>query len=317
MCIQKNVLGDQAYGKQMADFDRLLPPLASLVSFEAAFRHRNFTRAAEELYLSQASVSRRIRELEANLGVSLFERHRYDVTPTAEAEILAVSVRLSLSELSSTADLLRRKAGDSKSLTILSSLSLASVIVAPVLADMQGKYPDLNIRVLSCCEPIETTKEEFDIAIQYGPRESSMFSVEFIAEEAVFPVCSPSFAAQMERPITAADLSRLPLLDVEYDDPSWTTWRDFLASVGAAEPKPDPALVFTSYQVCLDIAERGDGVALGWEHSVGPRLDAGTLVRVPGVTVANAGVINAYVPNHTATSAYAPEILALLKNEAA
>ena len=298
----------------MAKFDRLLPPLATLVSFEAAFRHRNFTRAAEELYLSQASVSRRIRELEADLGVSLFRRHRYDVTPTAEAEILAASVRLSLTELASTADQLRRQVAETNSLTILSSLSLASVIVAPVLGDLQRNHPELNVRVLSSCEPIETTHEEFDIALQYGPSELTAYTVEFIADEAVYPVCSPSFAARLPTPITPADLARLPLLHVDYDDPSWTTWQSFLVSTDAGDPDHGNALVFTSYQVCLDVAERGEGVALGWERSVRPRLDAGTLVRIPDITMPNAGMINAYLPNHAATNPHAPEFLDLLKN---
>lgn len=298
----------------MSRFDRSLPPLATLVSFEAAFRHRNFTRAAEELFLSQASVSRRIRELEADLGVSLFRRHRYDVAPTAEAEILAASVRLSLTELASTADQLRRKTAESKSLTILSSLSLASVIVAPVLGDLQRRHPELNVRVLSSCDPIETTREDFDIALQYGPSQSSAYTVEFIADEAVYPVCSPSFAAGLPTPTTPAELAGLPLLHVDYDDPSWTTWGSFLAATGAGEPDESNALVFTSYQVCLDVAERGDGIALGWERSVRPRLDAETLVRIPEITLPNAGLINAYLPNQSTTSPHAADFLDLLKN---
>lgn len=304
----------------MAEFDRLLPPLATLVSFEAAFRHRNFTRAAEELYLSQASVSRRIRELETDLGVKLFERHRYDVTPTPEAELLAASVRLSLAELSSTADSLRRRARGADSLTVLSDPSLASVWVAPILGEYQRKHPELKIRVIASCESTETTSEEFDIGLQYGRSEESSFTVECIADEAVFPVCSPSFAARLPTPATPADLARLPLLHVEYADPSWATWQDvlspddLLSTDDGGEPDHDQAMVFTSYHFCLDVAERGEGVALGWERSVKLRLDAGTLVRIPGVTLDNAGVINAYLPRRTATNPHAPEFLTLLKN---
>lgn len=298
----------------MADFDRLLPPLATLVAFEAAFRHRNFTRAAEELYQSQATVSRRVRELEADLGVCLFERHRYDLTPSPEAEMLAASVRLSLSELSSTADRIRRQASGTDSLTVLTSLSLASAAVAPILGGFQQKHPDLNIRVLSSCEPIESTQEQFDIALQYGACNSERFEVEFIAEEAVFPVCSPSFAAGLPTPATAADLACLPLLHVDYDDPSWATWNDFLEAAVATPPSHDRAMVFSSYQLCLDVAERGDGVALGWERSVKPRIEAGTLVRIPGITLSHAGRINAYWIDHAKTSKYAPEFIALLRD---
>ncbi len=297
----------------MTDFSRRLPPLATLVPFEAAFRRRNFTRAAEELHLSQGSVSRRIRELEADLGVSLFERHRYDVTPTADAELLAAAVRLSFHELSSTADAIRRRAAGTNSFTIFSDVSLSSALIAPILGSYQRLFPDLKIRLLASFEPIESTREDFDIGLQYGRGRPSTFAVETIAEEAVFPVCSPSFAARLPASVAAADLAGLSLLDVDYDDPSWVDWQRFLAFVGVDVTDHERAMEFTSYQVCLDVAERGEGVALGWERSVKPRLDAGTLVRIPGLTMPNAGVIAAYLPNRTVSNPHTTGFLELLR----
>ncbi|MGI9498892.1 MAG: LysR family transcriptional regulator, partial [Geminicoccaceae bacterium] len=104
----------------MTGYVRRLPPLNALVVFEAAFRHRSFTRAADELALSQASVSRRVRELEQDLGVQLFERRRYDVEPTADGETLAMSVRQSLGELATAADRLRDRGAGIDTLTIFS-----------------------------------------------------------------------------------------------------------------------------------------------------------------------------------------------------
>jgi LysR family transcriptional regulator, glycine cleavage system transcriptional activator len=297
----------------MSEFDQLLPPLATLVPFEAAFRHRNFTRAARELHQSQATVSRRIRELETDLGVTLFERHRYDVTPTADGELLAASVRLSLSELSATSDLIRRRAVGNDSITLLTSLSLATATVAPVLGEFQRTHPDVNIRVLASNDLVASTDEDFDLALGYGPNESSLFAVEFIAEEAVFPVCSPSLAAQLPTPVTPVDLAVLPLLHVDYVDPGWTTWQDVLASALVGEPGTAKSVVFTSYQMCLDVAERDGGIALGWERSVRSRLDAGTVVRVPDITIPHAGRINAYFPNRTAPNPHAVEFVTLLK----
>lgn len=308
-----NVLCHQAFGLRMSEFDQVLPPLATLVAFEAAFRHQNFTRAAHELHQSQATVSRRIRELEADLGVALFERHRHDVSPTADGELFAASVRLSLSELSSTADLIRRRSLGNDSITLLTSLSLATATVAPILGEFQRTHPDVNIRVLASDDLIASTDEDFDLALGYGPSESSLFAVDFIAEEAVFPVCSPSFAAKLPTPVTTADLAVLPLLHVDYVNQGWTTWQDVLASALVGEPGRIKSVVFTSYQVCLDVAERDGGIALGWERSVRSRLDAGTLVRVPDITVRHAGRINAYFPIRTSPNPHAVEFVALLK----
>lgn len=295
----------------MPDFERTLPPLATLIPFEAAFRHGNFTRAADELYMSQASVSRRIRELETDLGVKLFERQRHDVTPTSEAEELAASVRLALRQLSATSDDIRRRSQETASLTVFSDPSLASVWVAPILGEYQRKHPSLKIRVIASCESPEATREPFDIGLQYGRSEESSFAIEFIAEEQVFPVCSPELAAHLPDRATVADLTLLPLLHVEYADPSWATWHDVFGAENLHTP--EHAIASSSYQFSLDLAERGEGVALGWERSVQPRLDAGTLVRIPDITLHDS-TINAYLPRDASTNPHAPEFLALLKN---
>lgn len=297
----------------MSEFEQLLPPLAALVPFEAAYRLGSFTRAARELHQSQATVSRRVRELEQNLGVELFKRQRYDVVPTEDGELLAASVRLSLSELSATADLIRRRALGNDSITLLTSLSLATATVAPVLGEFQRTHPDVTIRVLASDDLVASTNEDFDLALGYGPNESPQFTVEFIAEEAVFPVCSPTFAARLPSPITAEDLAVLPLLHVDYVDPGWTTWQDVLATSLVSDEVRVKSVVFTSYQVCLDVAERDGGIALGWERSVRSRLDAGTLVRIPDITIPHAGRINAYFPKRTAQNPHAAEFVALLK----
>jgi len=283
------------------------------VPFEAAYRLQNFTRAAEELHFSQTTVSRRVAELEADLGVTLFERQRYDVVPTRDAEVLAASVRLALGEIYRTTDLLRRRT-DPSSMTIFSDLSLATSLVAPVLGDFQRANPELKIRVLSSYEPIETTKEDFDVGLQYWRSGPNPYDVEPIAGDSVYPVCSPEFADRLPAELSAANLRELPLLHVAYDNKAWTDWSQFLASFDTDSPSRTDGMTFTSYQVCLDVAERGEGVALGWARSVQPRIDAGLLVALTDLTMPHANAINAYLPKNRATPPHVRAFISSLTN---
>lgn len=166
---------------------RKLPPLNTLIVFEAAFRLQSFTRAADEVALSPASVSRRIRELEQDLGVQLFDRRRYDVLPTIDGEMFAATVRLSLNELLAAADHVRNRSVASNRLTIFSDISLANALITPVLGEFHRHYPDIKLHVLSSSEPIEYINEEFDVGLQYGRRAETQFVIEHISDEIIFP----------------------------------------------------------------------------------------------------------------------------------
>lgn len=282
----------------MSNFSRRLPPLSTLVVFEAAFRHHSFSRAADEIALSQASVSRQIRHLETSVGVSLFERRRHDVVPTAEGEILASVVRVALGELATTAERLRTIGAGDNALTIYSDISIASILIAPVLGEFQQRFPDTRLKVLSSYEPIESTTDDFDIGFQARPGAEDRFIVESIADDLIFPVCSPRFARQLPDPVTAVDIASQPLLHLVIDGDGWVDWRQFLAAFRVKEPKPIEGLVFSSYQVCLEMAERGHGIALGWARSVKSRIDEGKLVRIPGMEMPAPDSIFVYRPRH-------------------
>lgn len=297
----------------MAGWQRGLPPLTTLIPFEAAFRHRNFTRAAAELHYSQATISRRIGELEADLGVRLFERGRHEVHPTADAERLAAAVRLAFGELDTTARALRESTSNAEVLTVFSDLSLSMTFIAPLVGEYQRRHPEVEIRVLSSFQPIETTEVDFDLGIQYGRSGSTRFAVEPIADDEVFPVCSPAMAERLPANMTTADLATAPLLHVDYGEPAWVDWPGFLSFLDGPPATVADGPSFTSYVVCLDVAEQGEGVALGWGHTVQPRIDAGRLVRLPGLTMPLPDAISAYRPATRSPAASADVFLTMLK----
>ncbi|MGI9303602.1 MAG: LysR substrate-binding domain-containing protein [Gammaproteobacteria bacterium] len=299
----------------MTRLRRRLPPLSTLVAFEAAFRLRSFTRAADELALSQASVSRQVRQLELNLGLRLFERRRYDVVPTADGETLAATVRLSLNELASTAERLRKRGSGTESLTIFSDITIAGTLIAAHLGEFQRRHPDLRVRVLASSEPIEAVNEDFDIGFQSGRWAEDRFTIEALADDVIFPVCSPQLAARLPSPIVPVEIAKQPLLHLVDPGRKWPDWRSFLAFFRLKEPAPIEGLVFNSYQICLDVAEKGEGMALGWARSVKERLDAGELVRIPGMTMPLPNSINAYRALRAPPNPIADRFVELLRSK--
>ncbi|MEM7094262.1 MAG: LysR substrate-binding domain-containing protein [Actinomycetota bacterium] len=298
----------------MSRWERSVPSLANLIAFEAAHRHANFTRAAEELHYSQATVSRRIGALEADLGAVLFERGRHDVTPTIEADALADTVRAVLGDLAATADGIRRRSAERTRLTIRSDVSLTAAVVNPILVELLRRHPQLDIRVETSFEPIETDEEPFDIGIQYGRNRRSTLIEQVVADDEVFPVCAPAVADSLPPEPTVRDLVGLRLLHVDYGEPAWTDWEQFLGHLGAEEMGQLRGLTLSTYVVCLDLAERGQGVALGWGRTAQPRIDSGALVRIPGFTQTIPDAIRAYRPPAAEPWAPIDDLLSMLRD---
>ncbi len=265
--------------------------------------------------MSQASISRRVRALEQDLGVSLFERRRYDVMPTDEGEMFAATVRAALQELAASADRLRDRGRGLETLTIFSDMSLGNAVVAPCLGEFQRANPSLKLRVLSSYEPIERMGDEFDVGLQSGRWAEEQFSIEPIADDVIFPVCSPRFAESLPATVTPVDLARSPLLHLADVGRTWPDWRSFLAFFRLKQPKPIEGLTFNSYQICLDVAEQGDGIALGWGRTVKDRLDAGRLVRIEGLTMPIANAVNVYRRKSAKPNPAADQFIALLRSK--
>lgn len=282
----------------MSRFARQLPPLSTLVVFESAVRLLSFSRAADECALSQASVSRQMRQLEENLDTRLFERQRYDVLPTEDGEKLYQSVRRTLGDLATTATEIRDSAVKDNVFTIYSDLSIATTVMAPLISRFQQMFPDTNFKLLSSYEPIEQTGSSFDIGFQMGWRAEDEFDVETLADDLIFPVCAPQFAKRFKSTSNATDLIDLPLLHLEYEKKHNVSWHQFLDKFAVRLREPSEQLVFSSYQVCLDVAERGEGIALGWKRSVDSRIAEGKLTRFTDLSFEVSDGISAYLRKH-------------------
>ncbi len=282
----------------MTKLGKRLPPLGCLITFDAAFRHGSFTRAADELALSQASVSRQIRLMETNLGFPLFERRRYDVIPTEEGRILAETVTNSLLDIAKTTDKLRARFDKEETLTILADLGLASGLLAPLLGGFQRLFPGTHLSVLATTEPIEQVKEHFDIGLQSGYWAPHTFEIIPIMDDILFPVCSPTFARNLPNNLNAETLVHQPLLHFKQPSRDWPDWKTFLAVFGAKLDSPLQGLEVSSYAVYLDVAENGEGIALGWGRQIMTRLSSGRLIRITEMSMSLPQNISIYLKRH-------------------
>ena len=298
----------------MSEFSRKLPPLSTLVVFEAACRLRSFSRAADECALSQASISRQMKQLEDNLELKLFERHRYEVSPTDAGTRLYATVRHTLGDLARTAEELREQAQGRSSFTIYSDISIGTSVLAPLIGRIQALYPLVRFNIISSYDPIEQTRSSFDIAFQVGRRAEDIFDVETIADDVVFPVCSPQFAKQYKSRVTARKLSTLPLLHLEYENKQSIGWQEFLTHYRVRKIVSNDQLVFSAYQVSLDVAESGEGIALGWGRSVSSRIADGKLMRFTDLAVHVPDGISVYMRKRIDPHPLASEIIDVVRD---
>lgn len=261
----------------MENLRRALPPLDPLVAFDAAARHESFTRAAEELNLSQAAVSQQIRNLEQNLGTSLFTRAHRRVRLTGEGRAFQHSVSAALRQIAAAAAELRA-APDRARLTVGVDQSVAALWLLPRLPRFHRRFPDVALRLVASDEERDSLSSDIDIAIIHGAGAWPGFASDRFFAEEIFPVCSPDYLAG-RRIAGAEDLAAQALLELEDARWDWMNWRTWLSRAGAHLPRRPEILLVNSYPLLIEAAKNGQGVALGWARLVDDALAAGALVR--------------------------------------
>ncbi len=256
------------------------PSLELLKSFEAAARHLSFTRAAQELSLTQSAISRATKKLEEQLGHSLFDRiHRgLRLTPSGHALHRAVAEALKLIDEATD------RLGDSsaaETLTVTTSAPLASMWLVPKLSSFLRRHPQVDVRCLATNQWLDLPRERLDVALRWAPPGAGVADGEHLFDVRIFPVCAPTVAADPSRPLrTVEDLARHVLLDLETvtGQGLWSDWAPWLEAKGQAKLKPVGALRFSHYDQVVRAAIDGSGVAVGRSPHNARQLKDGLLV---------------------------------------
>jgi LysR family transcriptional regulator, glycine cleavage system transcriptional activator len=257
-----------------------LPALDLLVGFEAAARHLSFTKAGEELFLTQSAVSRQIKELEDQLGVPLFQRRHRALALTEAGKSFYASAAQVLTLMRVATDRLRAQAGR-KALAVTTTASFAALWLIPRLAGFTRTHPDVEVRIMAETRIQDLERDGLDLAIRHGPASLAGSGALRLMGERVFPVCSPKLMKDKSRPLREPkDLRHHCLL--QYDDPDgrhpWLHWRTWLEVERIADLRPAASLSFSGYEQIIPAAVAGHGVALGRSPLVRDLVASGELV---------------------------------------
>ena len=189
---------------------RKIPSTAALVAFEAAARHQSFTRAAEELALTQGAVCRQIAALESFLGVALFRRTRRGVTLTDSGLSYARRMAAQLDAVErDTLAVMGQQGASSIELAVVPTF--ATQWLLPRLKDFQTLHPQITVNLTNRTRPFLFADTEFDAAIYFGDGDWSGTQAHFLMHEQAVPVCSPRLLGG-RRQLQPAELAELPLL---------------------------------------------------------------------------------------------------------
>lgn len=240
-----------------------LPPLELLRSFDAAARNLSFTLAARELFLTQSAVSRQIQQMEAALGVPLFERGHRALALTDAGHTMHRTVVDCLERLRD-ATALARTATQMRLVSVTMTPGFASLWLIPRLARFTANHPQVDVRISATLEVQDLDRSQLDMAVRFCPTVQGVGPPLF--EELVMPVCSPQLLANRANPLKKpADLANHTLLAVDTPQGMALTgdWEPWLSVMGLPEVRTKNTLRFTQYADVVAAAVAGQGVAIG------------------------------------------------------
>ncbi|WP_336099104.1 LysR family transcriptional regulator [Roseovarius sp. CH_XMU1461] len=263
----------------MKNYRRALPPLDYLLFFEAVARHGNFTRAAEELNVSQAAVSKRIKVLEDWLGMPLIDRHGRRLSLTRNGKVLATNSGEALDYLNSCLQQLRRTHGTGR-LSLGANVAVSQYWLTPRINEYLLGRDAAPVTLTSTDKDADLFALESDALVFYGPDIPTGWDGALLFEETWLPVAAPEVARR------SGDLGSATLLDFDKLTPKWVNWGDFATLTGHAEIDQATKVNLGSYGSTLDTAIRGRGLALGCPDVLRFEIDAGRLVALEAYRLA-------------------------------
>lgn len=250
---------------------RLVPDIRTLQTFECAARHGNFTRAAEELHLTQSAVSRQVRELEEQLGTVLFERVRTRVVLTGAGQRLLEQARRLMEMAEATMRQAAAGDDDGRTLAVAVLPTFAGRWLLPRLPRFLAAHPGAHVDLASHLGPFDFTAGQSDLAVHFGQPVWPQAACTYLCSEVVVPVAAPALRAGAA---TAEALLAAPRLHLSTRPHLWTEW---FTARGLAAPQALKGHWFDQFSMVIAAAVAGLGHALLPLYLIEAELAQGSL----------------------------------------
>jgi LysR family glycine cleavage system transcriptional activator len=245
-----------------------------LLVFEAAAKHLSFTRAANELNVTQPAVSRMVARFEEHIGLNLFKRSPVGISLTDDGRILYEAVARGLDSIGQVLEQLQRNKESSNRVTLSVSSAFASHWLIPRFGSFQIDHPEISLQFqLTGGEP-SGQLHDADLGIRLiKPDDGVEYEAELVPEN-IIAVCSPSYATEFGTLDDPGKDGEVTLISFAHARISWGI---FFKETGIAEPGQFNEITFTDYAVVVQSALAGQGIALGWSHIVDHAMQNGLL----------------------------------------
>src|SRR6185436_17269243 len=251
-----------------------LPQLNALKAFEAAARHESFTRAAEELCVTQGAVSHQVKALEAELAIKLFNRERQRLIITEAGKDYLTVVRDALDRIAvGTERLLQRQ--NAGVLTVSTSPDFAAKWLVHRLGHFAEAHAGIDLRISATLHHVDFAREEVDLAVRHGDGNWPGLDTVRLSSEQLFAVCSPKLLSGRHRLSRPADILKFPLIHMD----SRADWNNWLQEAGLDEAGVTHGPVLNRASMVIDAAINGQGIALARTTLAAWDLINGRLVR--------------------------------------
>lgn len=252
-------------------------------------RHRNLSRAAAALGMTQPALSYRIKQMEDLLGVRLFRRRHRGLELTPEGETLQGAVRLGLERLDDTVQSICRKAR-TPTVRLATDFAFAAFRLMPRVADFRRAHPEIDIHIVATQSLAPGLDGGADLAVLFGDRSEfeGRFkgNVSLLIPERATAVCAAGFRDRCGPFTCAEDLLSVPLVHLEGDSGDrWFSWASWLEQAGVERLPTASSFGFNTYTLVMQAVQAEQGVALGWHGLVDDLLASGAVVQALDLTL--------------------------------